>query len=125
MEDLHPDEYEALTGITKVQYETRVLAGARGRALELYPPGKSDATIESVEIDGTGLDTSLVILFRIPERPECLFGYRRELWPVEAWRERTPEDEGVVAIEFDIGEFVDQRGLVYGDCERGRITWLD
>ena len=53
-----------------------MLAGARARALELYPPGKSDATIESVEIDGTALDTSLVILFRIPERPECLFGYR-------------------------------------------------
>jgi hypothetical protein len=120
-----PDEYEARTGITKAEYETRVLASARDAALQNYPPGSPDATIEAVSIEGTGTDAALVILFRIPPRPDCLFGSRTELWLYDdAEDESTPEEDGESCIAFGVEEYVDQGGLVVRQCAPDGITWL-
>jgi hypothetical protein len=122
--DLSPDEYESLTGITKVEYEARVLAAARAMAGELYPVGSPDAAIETLRIDGDGLDVCLVVLFRIPARPECLWGLRFELWPYDPDCDETPEYDGANCIEQGVSEYVDQGGLVVRECEPDGITWL-
>jgi hypothetical protein len=133
-DDLNPEEYQARSGITKDEYETRALAGAREYALSVYPPGSTAATIETIRLDGDGLDTSLVILFRIPARPECRWGYRDKLWPAP-WEEfdgsrmpeeygGSPEGDGAWAVVIGVGEHVDQGGLGVRDCSEGEITWL-
>jgi hypothetical protein len=133
--DLSPDEYEARSGIAKGEYETRALSAARDHALSRYPPGSADATIESVHLDGDGPNTSLVVLFRIPARPECLWGYRCELWPAP-WEEYdgsrvshdefggSPEADGEWVVELGVGEHVEQGGLVVRDCVQGEVTWV-
>jgi len=125
MELLNPDEYESLTGITKVEYETHVLEGARAASLEQYPHGSPEATIEAIKIEGEGQDTSLVILFRIPARPDCLFGTRSPMWPVDPPEgDNTPEKDGAWGIVLGVGEYVDQGGLVVHESVRDGITWL-
>jgi hypothetical protein len=122
--ELGPDEYESLTGIPKAEYEARVLAAARARAADLYPVGSPDATIETVSIDGDGLDACLVVVFRIAARPECRWGLRFEMWPFDPEFDETPEYDGADCIEAGVSEYVDQGGLVVHECGPDEITWL-
>jgi hypothetical protein len=128
MGDLTPEAYEALTGVTKVEYEARALAAARASAVEFYPPGSTEATIEAIEIEGSGNATNIVVLFRIPAQPDPLWGCRVALWPAESesWPGEilTPEDVGVWCIEMGVSEYVDQGGLVVRDFVRDSVTWL-
>jgi hypothetical protein len=124
---LTPDEYAAITGVAKDEYESRVLAAAVDSAARYYPPGSPEATVEAVRIAGDGSDTSLVILFRIPSRPECLFGRRVDMWPTSlewAGDPSSPEEDGARCVWFGIGEYIDQGGLVVRKCVFEGITWL-
>ncbi len=71
-----PDEYEALTGVTKAEYERECLAFARD-AFARDGTGFTDA---EVALEGDGLDTEFVVRFRIDGRPER-YGSRTRLWP--------------------------------------------
>ena len=86
---------------------------------------RPDATIEVVRIEGTGTDAALVVLFRIPSRPECLFGCRTVLWLYDnAEDETTPEEDGEWCVGLGVGEYVIQGGLVVRACAPDEITWL-
>jgi len=123
--ELRPEDYEALTGVAKDEYEQRLLAAVREAALAAYPPGSDDATIDAVELDGGSRDRCLVILFRIPQRPGCVFGSRARIWPAPSPDdEGTPEDLGRLFALTGIDEYVDQGGLVVRECVPGSITWL-
>jgi hypothetical protein len=127
MSELRPEDYEALTGVTRDEYEQRLLAAAREIALASYPPGSDEATIDAVELDGGSRNRSLVILFRIPQRPGCVFGSRALIWPPPApdddeWG--TPEGFGGWLAAIGIDEYVEQGGLVVHECVPGAVTWL-
>jgi hypothetical protein len=85
------EAYEARTGISKDTYARRLLKAARYRFQEdpwegdfdehgvAHRHGRGglpDGKVESVEMDGQGSDTSLVVLFRLNEYPGDLFGWR-------------------------------------------------
>lgn len=124
MTDLTPDEYESVTGITKAEYEARALAAARAKASDMYPVGSRDATIEILTVEGDGLDASLVVVFRVASRQECLWGLHFNLWPYDPEVDGTPEQDGADCIAQGVSEYVGQGGLVVRDCEPDGITWL-
>ena len=121
-----PEEYEALTGVTRDAYERRLLVAARELAQTAYPFGSDEATVDAVEFDGDSLSRSLVILFRIPERLDCVFGSRARIWPVERPGEEwgTPEEYGGWLVAIGVAEYVEQGGLVVHECAPDGITWL-
>jgi hypothetical protein len=113
--------YESLSGIAKTQYEQRFLAGVRYALVEepghSTPPDGEErwyrgilayygGELASVGIDGVGDETSVVVHFRMRDRPGQTFAMRRPIWPVR--HPNTPYDEGLpeqyggkVATNFD------------------------
>ncbi len=85
--------------------------------------------IDSVQVHGVRLDnfagrTSLIIHFRLGQRPECLFGWRVWIWRGE--RGQRPFDEDPANIVRDLSEWLDGEGhrRLLEPCDDG-ITWID
>ena len=96
----------------------RALGLALGAALILAPVAgfaQSDA-----------LDRSVVILFRIPQRPDCVFGSRNRIWPPSRSDSDvpTPKDDAERVVTHGVDEYVEQGGLVVHPCVPGGVTWL-
>jgi len=66
----------------RAEYERRVLAWLRRRFLEEGHPvyhGRGRVMFEDVWIESSGSDrSSVVVTFRAPGRPDCLFGRRED-----------------------------------------------
>ena len=87
-----PEELERLTGMSKVDYERRLLIAAREAFMGEYTIKRADhqytrqgaleaGAVDDVRMDGDGLDVEIVVLFRVDERPGRLFGWRMPVWP--------------------------------------------
>ncbi len=69
-------EYERLV----LQELRRILMAPGGQAENLERRGETHkgVRVEEVRLDDSGPEREIVVLFRDPGRPECLFGYRIE-----------------------------------------------
>jgi hypothetical protein len=87
-----PEELERLTGMSKEDYERRLLVAARESFMGEYTverDGRRDVrqgaldggSVDDVRMDGEGLDVEIVVLFRVDERPDRVFGWRMPVWP--------------------------------------------
>lgn len=118
-------------------YEQRVLHWLR-QELAAYPPavpgGKSimveDVRLEQAEAEGQ----DIVILFRVAERPHCLFGFRmfaREpVEPGQQWKENedpeghAPIGHGTV-IYGNLMEHIQATNMgLPEECGPDGITWI-
>jgi hypothetical protein len=119
-----PAEYEALTGMSKAQYERELLDVAR----EEFETGSHDVLVSleqvDVVIDGEGVDTRIVVLFGLADRPGQRFGFATALWPsphpddyegTPEWGWLLPEFVRI-AIEHDEG--------IDGQPDAQGIVWL-
>jgi hypothetical protein len=69
-----PEEYEALAGMPRAEYERQLIEYARKSFREDHPNG---VILESVDIQ----DARLVVLFRLPNVPGQRFGWESTVWP--------------------------------------------
>jgi hypothetical protein len=89
--DLDADEYEAMTGVSRVQYEAAFLTAAK----ENFTGRQLDWVGESVRLDAVSDTSVLEVVFRVDRVPGRKFGWRASIWPVPDPREAvggTPED---------------------------------
>ena len=113
--------YESLSGVTKADYEDRlrreVFVQLAEEPVHSTPPGgpdrwvrgslaSYDGAVESVVVEGAGSESSIVVRFRMDERPGRVFARRCRIWP--APRPDAPDDGGtpekhasVLAWQFD------------------------
>jgi hypothetical protein len=80
-DDLGPADYEALTGLSKVEYELAFLQAAR--RIMLGP--QLDGYVQSVELDDAA--SMLVVLFGVHHLPGRVFGWRVPMWPASQPRD--------------------------------------
>jgi hypothetical protein len=137
--DSTPEELERLTGMSKEDYERRLLVAVRETFMGEWTVGEGDrqyigqgaleaGSVDDVRMEGDGLDVEIVVLFRVDERPGRVFGWRMPVWPTPT---PDPDDyytgpEGwadLLAIELR-----EDRDLVVprttGDPDPDGITWL-
>ena len=94
-DELSSARYAELTGVSKQQYEDRLLRSVQGW---LLPRGNvpRDSEVESVTLTGDGEDTKIVVMFRVADRGAGrLFGWRSAIWPASNPSDPeagTPED---------------------------------
>src|SRR5690349_2230986 len=99
--DEHVDAltYESLTGITTTEYEERLRTSIRDALA-------SGDEVVSVTVVGSGTAASIVVRFRMTERPGRTFAMRRSIWPVprpdSPYEDGSPEEfGGLIAMNFD------------------------
>jgi hypothetical protein len=68
----------------------------RGGGPRPYWEGLAGLHMESVELEGCCPHTALVLLFRLVDHPDLLFGQRNPIWPAES------ADPGFCAAQFEI-----------------------
>lgn len=78
-----PGRFEQLTGVSRHDYEQRMLRTARCRLIETTGGTHLDGYVESVALDGESDDTALVVIFRANDFPGRRFGWRVPVWPVD------------------------------------------
>jgi hypothetical protein len=136
---LDADDYERSTGVSKRNYEQRLLARARSSMMgewtiepqEAAPFTRSGVldtgSVDDVRLEGDGTDTTLVVLFHSDDRPGCLFGWRISIWPAPAPDDPvmgTPERWGHL-LSLELVELVDAPpGLPACDPDADGITWI-
>jgi hypothetical protein len=87
-----PEELDRLTGMSKEDYERRLLVAAREAFMGEWTverdgrryvrQGALEAgSVDDVRMAGEGLDVEIVVLFRVDERPGRVFGWRMPVWP--------------------------------------------
>ena len=88
--EVGPETYEAVTGVSKTAYEQRLLEVTRKEMVrtinEAAPPRsalRARGSVQSVELEGEGLDTSIVMMFRLDEIPGVACGWRSLIWPAD------------------------------------------
>jgi hypothetical protein len=88
--EVGPETYEVLMGISKTDYERQLLELIRTVMMDTInesAPARSAlrarGLVESVELVGEGLDTSIVMKFRLDEIPGVQCGWRMQIWPAE------------------------------------------
>jgi hypothetical protein len=81
-DEVSADRYEELSGISKSQYEQRLLRAVQ-QSLPVRPDVADDmGQVESVNLTGEGASTTIVVIFRVANRgPQRLFGWRIAIWP--------------------------------------------
>jgi hypothetical protein len=135
-----PEELEGRTGISKEEYEWRLLVAARVSVMGEYiveRHGRREVRqgaldrgfVEDVRMEGDGLDVQIVVLFRVDERPGRVFGWRMPVWPTPT---PDPEDDYTGPegwADLLVVELWEDRDLVVpkatGDADADGITWLD
>jgi hypothetical protein len=94
--------YEELSGISKHEYEQRLLRGVQESLRERTSGPVDESQVQSVTLAGAGEDTKIVVIFRVANRgADRLFGWRIGIWPRLSPNhpEGTPED---YALLFDV-----------------------
>lgn len=114
----------------RAEYERRVAGWLRRHFLEGgYPVYYSGGLIEfeDVRLEGAGSEeSSLVITFRAPDRPGCLYGRREDaVGPPEPWEDSSDAPEQWaqmvwISLEEDI---LTGPGLPK-NCVPGTVTWM-
>jgi hypothetical protein len=88
--------------------------------------GLPDGKVESVEIEGVGVDRAIVVLFRLNDEPDALFGWRVPIWrrfaPVEG---EMPED-GVELLPVYLDETISSspRNTWASEPDERGICWI-
>ena len=110
MDDRPWEKYEAQTGMSKDSYAQRLLTAARYQLMESPWEGDFDehdvphrhglgglpeGKVESVEIEGQGIDRTIVVLFRLNDHPGSLFGWRIPIWRFFAAEDCESPEDGV------------------------------
>jgi hypothetical protein len=128
-EEVSSARYEELSGVSKEEYERRLLRSVReifGRERSAtYETGQ----VESVTLSGAGEHTKLIVLFRVDNRgSDRRFGWRIAVWPAS-----NPSDSMTGAPEdyaslFDVylGEAINEIWFQprYPRDDQG-IEWLE
>jgi hypothetical protein len=135
-----PEDLERLSGISKEDYERRLLVAARESLMGEYTverdgrryirQGALEAgSVDDVRMEGDGPDVEIVVLFRVDERPGRVFGWRMPVWPTPT---PDPEDDYTGPegwADLLVVELWEDRDLVVpkatGDADADGITWLD
>jgi hypothetical protein len=110
-----PEEYEALTGITKAEYERRCLAAAR----EAFAEERKRFTNADVTIDGD----DLVARFGVVGRPER-FGMRLQLWPAPHPDDYEGEPEWSELLPTFAQASLDSPYRDIPEADANGVTWL-
>lgn len=73
--------YEELSGISKREYEQRLLRAVRESLRQRTSGPVDESQVESVTFAGAGEDTKIVLIFGVANRgPDRLFGWRIGIW---------------------------------------------
>lgn len=134
-----PEELERLTGMSKQDYERRLLAAARESFMgehiierdgrRYVQQGALEAgSVDDVRMEGDGLDLEIVVVFRVDERPGRVFGWRMPVWPTP-----TPDPDDAYTgpegwADLLVIELWEDRDLAVpkttGDPDTDGVTWV-
>jgi hypothetical protein len=117
-----PDQYAALTGVSKEEYEHRLLAVSRDALHNRFTGGA--VTVESIDLDREDLGTRIVVLFRLADRPSKRFG-----WSVKVWPSPHPDDydgtpEWGELLPTFLAEELAEPSRLSGEPDAQGVTWL-
>lgn len=115
-----PEAYEALTGISKHEYEHQVLEVARAALRDVG----GAVTIEALSLEGEGLDVEIVVLFRLADRPGARFGSRWQLWPSPHPDDYEGTPEWGTLLPTFIAIDVAEPSRLAGQPDAGGIIWI-
>ena len=114
----------------RVEYEGRVVAWLRKRLFEEDHPvycGRGRISFEDVWLENAGSKkSSVIVTFRAPHRPGCLFGRREDaVGPPEPWEDPgdAPELWAQMVWIWLEEDILNSPGLLKG-CDPGAVTWI-
>jgi hypothetical protein len=138
-DDLDPAAYERLTGVSKQDYEHRLLSSAQSSMMGEWTIEPDDGpsytrigvleagSVESVSLDRDHPDVSLVVVLRSNEHPACRFGWRIPVWPAPGPDDpETGTPEGCAFIlSIDLIEILGAHpGLPPCNPDTQGLTWV-
>lgn len=114
----------------RAEYERRVVEWLRKHVLERNYPvyrGRGRVEFEDVRLEGAGSEeSSVVITFRAPNRPGCLYGRREDaVGPPEPWEDPgdAPE-QWAQMIWIWLEEDILTGPRLPKKCGPGTVTWM-
>lgn len=91
--EVTPQRYEDLTGVSKFDYEQRLLRAAQESLKEFMGLTPLDGSVESVALDGE-TEPWMIVRFRANHCPGRRFAWRFPVWPAIDPRDEYGSPEG-------------------------------
>ena len=116
-----PDEYEALTGISKAEYERRCVESARAA----FAPDDNRPITDAVgALEGDGDGTELVVRFRIEGHAGRTFGDRIPLWPSPHPDDYEGAPEWAEILPSLLRAAIEDPAHLAGEADANGVTWI-
>ena len=112
------------------EYELRVFEWLKWKFLGGGSPvycSRGKVEFEDVRLEGTGTEkSSVVVTFRVPGRPGCLFGRREDaVGPPEPWEDPdVAPEQWAQMVWISLEEDIDTRPGLPEECEPAGVTWV-